>query len=203
MSFATVPSPKDFERLREFRHVLELFFELGKRHAFEMYRDEKEAPGVRYLIFAKNQDPETQRIIDELKQALGLDPQRNVFRITDRLTRRRPDEITVKMRSVLAMMLFLSRAVAVPQEHLEGKRVVPMVPTAGEETNVSLFPWRVRSGVKRPKDAFAAVRYQGYWFYIASSDHATHRAMGLLSLLFQLLAPDVPSAAPILSLPTG
>jgi hypothetical protein len=107
------------------------------------------------------------------------------------------------MRSVLAMMLFLSRGVEVPEEHLEGKRVVTMVPTAGEETYVSLFPWRIRSGVKRPEDAFAAVRYQGYWFYIGPSDHATHRAMGLLSLLFQLLAPDVPSAAPILTLPTG
>jgi hypothetical protein len=47
------------------------------------------------------------------------------------------------------------------------------------------------------------VRYQGHWFYIEISDHTTKRALALMTFFFRLLAPDVPSAAPILSLPTG
>jgi hypothetical protein len=111
MSFVTVPAPDDLERLRTFQRVLEILGELQKRDAAELQVDDKETPGVRYLVFAENQSPETQALIDELKRMLGLDPQHNVFRVTDRVRRRGPNEITIQMRSFLTMMLFLSRGV--------------------------------------------------------------------------------------------
>jgi hypothetical protein len=203
MSFTAVPSPEDQENLRKFHRVLELFEELGERDVFEMYRDQQETESVRYLVFDENQNPETQAIIDELKRMLGLDLQENVFRVTDRVTRRRPNEITLQMRSMLAMMLFLSRGIDVPAVHLEERWAVNMPLLADDEARTSMFPWRVRSAVDRPDNAFGAVRYRGHWFYIEMSDGATKRAFALLTFFFRLLAPDLPAAAPILSLPTG
>lgn len=203
MSFAAVSSPDDLERLRTFRQLLLLLGELNEREALEMYLDERETPPVRYLVFGENQSPDTQRIIDEVKRTLGLDPQRNVFRVTERITRRKPDEITVQMRSLMAMMLFIARGVEIPPAHLREKRVVQMVSPAHEEMYAPLFPWRIHSWVDRPDDAFVAVRYQGHWFSIEISDHETKLALALLTTFFRLLAPDVPSPAPVISLPTG
>jgi hypothetical protein len=203
MSFSAVPSPDDLERLRTFRKLLLLLGELTEREALEMYLDERKTPHVRYLVFGENQSPDTQRIVDEVKRMLGLDPQRNVFRVTDRITRRKPDEITVQMRSLMAMMLFIARGVEIPPAHFREKRVVQMVSPTQEEMYAPLFPWRIHSWVDRPDDAFVAVRYQGHWFSIEISDHETKLALAVLTMLFRLLAPDIPSAAPVISLPTG
>lgn len=132
-----------------------------------------------------------------------LDRQQKVFRVTDRVTRRRPDEITMQMRSLMAMMFFLSQGIDIPAVHLEERWVVNMPLLADDGTRTSAFPWRVRSGVDRPDDAFVRVRYRGQWFFIEMSDDATKRAFALLTFFFRLLAPDLPAAAPILSLPTG
>jgi hypothetical protein len=103
----------------------------------------------------------------------------------------------------MAMMLFIARGVEIPPAHLSEKRVVQMVSPAQEEMYTPLFPWRIHSWVDRPDDAFVAVRYQGHWFSIEISDHKTKLALAVLTMLFRLLAPDVPAATPIISLPTG
>jgi hypothetical protein len=50
---------------------------------------------------------------------------------------------------------------------------------------------------------FAAVRHQGYWYYIDHSDITSKRALSLIIILFRLTAPTPAGAAPILTLPTG
>ena len=66
-----------------------------------------------------------------------------------------------------------------------------------------LFPLRIRTQPDRPEDAFIAIRHQGHWFYVEHADHASKRTIALLTVLFRLLAPDKPAAAPILTLPIG
>jgi len=103
----------------------------------------------------------------------------------------------------MAMMLFLSRGVDIPAVHLEERWVANVLLLADDGTRTSAFPWGVRSGVDPPDDAFVRVQYRGYWFFIEMSNDTTKRPFALLTFFFRLLAPDLPAAAPILSLPTG
>lgn len=201
--FAPFPSPEVMKRFREFRRVVDLIIKLAERRAIEMQSKNAENGGKRHLVFEEGQAPETQALIDELKRLLGLDPQYSEFRVTERLTRRKADEITVRVRSVLTMMGFLSRGVVVPPKHLEQKRALKLAYPEDEEARSLMVPLWIRSSADRPSDAYVTVRSEGYWFFIPHSDHASKRAFGLVTYLFRLQAPAAPAQAPVLTIPTG
>jgi hypothetical protein len=48
-----------------------------------------------------------------------------------------------------------------------------------------------------------AVQHQGYWFFIRQSDHRSKQAFSLLAYLFQMQAPQMKGAGPLLTVPTG
>jgi len=196
-SFSPVPSPDDLDRIREFRRLLEISKKLGDREALEMYRDKAETPGKRYLVVEDAADEETQALIDEFKRMLDLDPGFKVFQMTDRLTQRSSNEITVQPRSLMGVMSFLSRGVEVPETHRKQGWVVDMGFWEG------LVPFRIQSSEEEPGNVFVAVRYHDHWFFIDHSDHDSKRGLGLLIYLFQLQAPATTAAAPILTIPAG
>jgi len=196
-SFSPVPLPDDVDRLRAFRRLLELSKKLGDREAIEMYRDKAETPAMRYLVIEEDLDEDTQALVDELRSMLGLDSSLNVFEMTERLTQRAPNEITVQPRSLMGVMSFLSRGVEVPEVHRELGWVTDMGSWEG------LVPFRIRSSKEKPDDVFVAVRYHDHWFYIDLADHESKRAFGLLIYIFELQAPETSAAAPILTLPAG
>jgi len=196
-SFSPVPSPDDLDRLRMFRRLLEISKELGKRGAMEMYRDSGETPAIRYLIIEEDLDEDKQALVDEFRNMLDLDPSVNVYQMTDRLTQRSPNEITVHTRSLMGVLSFLSRGVEVPEKHQVLGWVVDMGSWEG------LVPFVVRSSEENPGNVFVSVKYHDHWFFIDHADHESKRAFGLLIYIFELQAPATTAAAPILTLPTG
>jgi hypothetical protein len=71
-------------------------------------------------------------------------------------------------------------------------------------------PDRVQAGrslynvaVAKTNDAATRVPYRGSWFYIADSDIDSKATFTLLAQFFALSAGEVPSTAPILTLPVG
>jgi hypothetical protein len=194
----TVEAERSFEK---FQRVIELFVVLGRRGSLEMQSIQDTpaaAEPTRIMVFQDN--PGTRELIDELKGILGLDPERKVFRVTDRLLRRKPDEISVQSRSLLTLMTFLGQTIEVPRTN----------PIATEATQVKrarisspAVPLKVHSSIEPPDDAFVAVQYLGSWFYIERGDTSTKQTFSLLAYLFQLQAPEASTAAPILTVPTG
>ena len=114
---------------------------------------------------------------------------------------RKPDEVTIRVRSILDLMGFLSRGVEIPQAHRE--RNFAEVAAGGEDEVLRRIPLHVHSQVEPPEDAFVAVQFEGHWFYIVQSDHQSKRSFGLLEYLFQMQAPQTPTAGPLLTVPTG
>lgn len=202
VSFQPLLSQENVERRDAFQHAVRLIVELGKRRAIEMQRDEAKPEGPRYLVFESAPDAETQKLIDELKQVLGLNPELSVFRVTRQWIRRDADEITLRVRSLLAMMGYLSRGVEVPEAHAKEKRV-EVLDSSDKALPSFLVPLRIFSAKDPPANAFVAVKYQDYWFYIGHGDHSSKQAFGLLTYLYQLQAPQAPSAGPLLTVPTG
>ena len=186
-----------------FQRTVELIVKLAKRHGIESQEGNDEDSNQRYLIFDQKPEVDIQLLIDELKQVLDLEAQHAVFRITDRLIERQPDEITIRVRSLLAMMGFLAHGVEVPADHMTEAFVESNAKLANAEIEDQLVPLKIHSSEEKPENAFAAVEYQDYWFFIEHSDHASKQAFGLLTYLFLLQAPQPPVGAPLITVPAG
>jgi hypothetical protein len=193
----------DLQKLKRFERMIQLIFILSDEKIIEVQQTTENGKSGRYLIIAEKVPGELRPLLDELKKLIGL-TDRKRFRITDRATNIRDDEISIQTRSVMAMMEFMARGVQVPREHLEQGRVVDYGLQDSEgKVAEGLIPFRMRSSKQRPENVFAAVRHQGYWYYIDHSDITSKRALSLIIILFRLSAPTPAGAAPILTLPTG
>ena len=212
MSFGQIPDPgdldrgrqfaRDRERLRKFQRIIKLFLVLTEKGGMELQRRQADPSPLTFLIFNREAPAETQALINEFKQALGLDPERHAFRVTNREAGRADDEITIQSRSLLAIMSFLARGIDVPEEHRR-RRYVVVVDDEGNEDAQPSLPLKVHSQKERPEDAFVAIQYQGYWFYVNHADITSKRTFALLIIMFQFQAPTATGAAPLLTLPTG
>jgi hypothetical protein len=193
------------EELRDFERAVRLLIELARRDAVGPKTTAREAPNGQQpssIVFASNPDEETQVLIDRFKVLVGLDPERSEFRITQNIVRRGPDEITIRMRSLLALMSFLAQGVEAPAVHLEQGLTGGAYPP-DEAVRSSLIPLHVRVAEQRPEGSFVAVPYAGHWFSIPQQDHASKLAFSLLNYLFQLKAPRLPTLGPVVTVPTG
>ena len=203
LPFNRPPNSKEIQELRSFHRVVELILDLDRRHALELYLDEAVTPPVRYLVLDPDADAEAPALVDEFKSTLRLDPQRDVFRVTDRLPGRKPGEIVIRLRSFLGLMGYVARGVEVPEPHVKEERVLMLGSWLDNETREFIFPMHVYTEADEPESAFVRVRYQDHWFYLKHSDHRSKRAFGLLTYLFQLQAPTPSTRGPILTLPAG
>ncbi len=212
MSFGQVPSPgaldreKQFrveeEKLRQFQRVLDLFVNLLGNEVIEMQQAKGEQSTLQILQFKENYPAEFQTLVNELKRELQLDPDINIFRVTNRVTVRGKDEITIKARSLMAIMSYLSRGIEVPQSDRDAGLVV-VLPADVREKILTQIPLRIHTQNTRPDDPFVAVRYRSRWFYINHSDLESKRTFATIQVLFQLAAPSGGTAAPVLTLPAG
>jgi hypothetical protein len=201
LPFAWTASPESEAQLDEFRRAMRLFIDLAMREAVDMHRPDPES-NTRYMVLADKADAETQALIDEFREMIGLSRKHTSFKLTTRIVGRAPDEVTVRVRSILDLMGLLSQGVDVPSLHLEEGRADPIV-TYGDDTAPALVPLNVRVRDEPPTDAFVAVQYADHWYYIKHADQRSKQAFGLLIYLFQMQAPQLQGAGPLITVPTG
>jgi len=203
IAFSPVLTREQIRQMEKFELALKLIVELGKHNAIESYYGKGKDAKNRYLGFEENPDPETRELINRFKKVLHLNPDISVFRITDRQINRKPDEVTIKLRSLLTMMGFLAHGVEVPEVHMQKKFVEQNTEAANIEHDDFFFPLNIHSSEEKPDDAFVAVEYQDHWFYIERSDHISKQAFGLLTYLYMLQAPQTPGGMPLITIPAG
>jgi len=206
MTFEVDPSARqqqrrEIENLRRFTRVVALLVQLARKEVIELQRDEGDS-GLPNLVFDDDVAQEFQPAVDEFKDLLGLAPDTGVFRVTTRLTRRKPDEIAIHSRSLLAIMSFLARGVEIPSVHLSDGWVERFA-TPNDDDDTLNLPLRISAQKEQPRNAFAAVEYQAHWFYIDQSDLQSKAVFQMLLTLFELQAPAGGAVAPMLTLPAG
>lgn len=116
------------------------------------------------------------------------------------------DTIYLNMRSILQMAIFLSKGVCIPPEHVISG-IAPMTPAGDGQ----LFDWShltqglfcVQAQKRRPRESEVAVKYRGYWFYIASDDVNSRAAMAIFEILFAVQESEGKPLGPLLTLPLG
>lgn len=195
--FRVAPDDPQTETSPELDRVVELLIALSERGAVEVVG--REQAGNETLVVVDGIDAETDAYVAEFRRLLGLAPDVSRYRIVHRRTGLAPDEMTVRMRSIVALMGYLSSGVDIPPEHVESE----LMPVEGDATADVSFPMRILSSAEAPTDAFVAIRYRDAWFYIENADLRSREAFGLVVYLFTMMAPSIEAQAPLVTVPTG
>lgn len=98
-----------------------------------------------------------------------------------------PNELAIATRSMMEVLQIMSLGVDV----------------TGDGRFDPAAPVRVHSGPKRPEGVYAAIRRGGRWYWIASDDTASQRAVMLAEVLMVVNAQGEGQTAPLITVPAG
>jgi len=104
-------------------------------------------------------------------------------------------EIVLNNRSVMEVLYFASRYVAVPDADLTQKRV------SADSRRPDTDWFSILNSASEPSDAWLKVKYRDSWFYIAGDDVRSRASFTLLDALFASVVGNIPGAKPLLTLP--
>lgn len=184
-----------------FERVIDAFRHVQQSGALGIRIEKRGTEEVTLVFFDENADRHSGEQIRYLREALGLDPAVKEFILTFGSIQRGPREISVLSRSVLEILIELSAGVEVPEQHLQEKRARILPRPRGDDRVQPLA--HIHSGVERPADAFAAVRYRNYWFWIDDRDLYSKRAFTFLMMFSSIAETGIAPQAPIITIPAN
>jgi len=151
----------------------------------------------------KGVGPEIAAEIKKVRKLLSLDPDAQEFTVVYGALPTNNKEIAMLSRSMLEILIELSSRIDVPESHVAETRAFPtFVDGAAEDCGLPPLI-RVQSDTQEPDDAFVAVSYRDYWFWIDDRDLRSKRVFTFLMYLFSLAERGEPRQAPVLTIPTG
>jgi hypothetical protein len=155
------------------------------------------------LFFQKEGlQPETLAARQELAGLLGLNPAAREARVNYGLIPGGDDEIAMQTRSMLQIMIQLATKIDVPPEHVAEGRTVPTMETAGSNTGYRKL-MNIHHSKEKPADAFTAVKYRDYWYWVDDGDFRSKRTFAFLMILFSLTETGGKEGLPLVTIPAG
>jgi hypothetical protein len=156
-------------------------------------------------------------VIEELEQLLNLKPGRPQYDLvvaSDVLDPiRSPSapstELRLMPRSTIQVYFYLANGVEVPPEHIASGVIHPPIAPDGtpfdlRAVTAGLFTVHSSRGHKPPPEAYVAVKYRGYWYYIDDRDQASKTTFALILQLGRLdFGAQENLGGPFLTLPVG
>jgi hypothetical protein len=155
------------------------------------------------LVIIRAKDISEQALADSLKlrQLLGLSSDATEFKLVSGSLAANDRELAVKTRSLMHILGIMAAQVEVPEEDVARGRAAPgIVDDRQGVTPVRLA--RIFSSQQKPAQAYVAVKYRNYWFWIEDEDLKTKRAFASTMMLFTLMDAGEKQATPALTIPT-
>lgn len=161
-----------------------------------------ETEGV-VMTLRNRKDPTIEENSLFVRKALGLDPSAQELRVTYGSIAMDNKELAILTRSMLEIIVDLASYIDVPAEHVQDKRVNPTMAT--ETVNDKPIPplIRIHSSRQKPDDAFVAVPYRNYWYWIDEHDLPSKRLFSFLIFVFSLTETGGKDNTPIVTIPAG
>jgi hypothetical protein len=185
----------------DFIRALQLMREIQIAGAVGLRVEEDKVKGSNGIMIFRREDvsPEILEKGAEVRRLLKLSPDLQRFTLTYAPGRGAEGELAVNSRSMLQVIGALASFIDVPEEHLKDKSAMPAFETDSGESR----PQRVHvySGKDRPSNAFAAVRYLDYWFWIDNNDWLTKRAFTAVMFFFTLADTGNDERLPLITIP--
>lgn len=206
-SRASGPTPQEEPEYKQFKRMLSLFRKLQITGDMEIGPDpDNNALELIMLFKAQHVQP---KVIEELgdllnlKQKKGYQPGR--VTISTNFLDLKPNQLTLRTRSISSILFYLSQNIDVPKEHADAGLV-----TITRANNGDVFDWdktpagavfNIKTSLEQPEKAYLSVPYRGYWFYLADDDLQSKSTFMLLMQLFDLQAGQTKFTGPTLTLP--
>ena len=211
-STASGPTPALEPVFRQFKEMVSILRKLQLEDAIELgaaasVPDENDIlPPPHELVLRIRPKPGLKAPIASLKELLGLKDSINQLKLTNNFLQRSQNSVSLRTRSMMGVLFYLSHNTRVPAEHEQAGLV-----TRTTTHDNRLFDWdevsgnllRVRSSPARPRNAFVAVPYRGAWFYLADNDLESKSTFMLLTQLFNLQAGQIKTLVPALTIGVG
>ncbi|MCJ8499742.1 hypothetical protein [Desulfatitalea alkaliphila] len=136
---------------------------------------------------------ETNALVRELQDLLGLDPALNEYVLTAGHPVRKDNVIALQTFSLMQMLAAVAARIQIPEPDLVKGRAIPGASQHPETAGMGAVA--VKSSSTRPDQAFVSVRYRDHWFWVDDSDLGTKRVFSFIMLAFTMLedvrAPSV------------
>jgi hypothetical protein len=190
------PADAGFVRALELLRKIQLSAAVGMR----IQQDVQKQQTVLVTFRSKNISEETVKDIRELRQLLHLDPEANELKLVFGAAASNDKELAILTRSLLHIMNTMAAHVEVPAEHVTNGRATPgfdSAPSGAERER----PLRIRGSKEKPADAFVAIQYRDYWFWIDDRDLKTKRAFAFMMMLFTLSETGEKQNLPLITIP--
>ena len=167
-------------------------------------RTERQGRGETTWVFFRDREGEdVAEDIQFVRKALGVASEARELRLTFGSLRSDGGEIALFTRSIMEILVELAAGVEVPAPHLAEGRARDM-PALVMESDPRLYPVaRIRASNERPQDAFSAVQYRGYWFWIDDRDLASKRVFTFLRIFSAIAETGVTPQLPVLTIPAN
>ncbi|MRR58465.1 MAG: hypothetical protein EG824_09680 [Deltaproteobacteria bacterium] len=169
---------------------------------FRVVKGKEKGDGT-LLTFRGTVARETEEEILSVRKILGLDPLSREFRVSYGAIPSDNHELALLTRSVLEILVDFSAQMDVPPSHVEEKRVNPTM-VEKDPSGTPVMPLiRIRSSSDKPAEAYAAIAYRGWWYWIDDRDLASKRMFAFIMMIFSLTETSGKEAAPIVTIPAG
>jgi len=185
----------------DFVRALELLREVQAAGAVGMRVEEDKAKGSTAVLFFRRDDvpADIKEKSAEIRRLLNLPAGQQNFNLIYSPARGADNELAVNSRSMLQIMGAFSSYMDVPEEHLQEHRAIPGFEHVSPENRRDVV--RIRSGKDEPTNAYAAVHYRDYWFWIDDGDLQTKRAMTAIMFFFTLSETGGNERLPLITIP--
>jgi hypothetical protein len=186
----------------EFIRVLDLLSEVQAAGALGMRVEEDKVKGSTGVVFFRRDGGNADIAAKgaEIRQLLKLPAEQQKFTLTYSPMRGMDNELGVNSRSMLQIMQAFASRLDVPEAHLKDHSAWPALASDAAAESRRPAP-RIHSGKEKPADAFAAVRYRGYWFWVDNGDLQTKRALTVVMFFFTLADTGSPEKLPLVTIP--
>jgi hypothetical protein len=185
----------------EFVRVLQLLREVQAEGGFAMRTEEDKTKGTTGVVFFRR-DKMPDAIVEksaEIRQLLGMPADQQKFTLVYSPVRGTENELAVNSRSMLQIMMAFAAFIEVPPAHLKDQRALPGVealPKRDDRQSVS-----IKSSKEKPANAYAAVHYRDYWFWIDDRDLRSKRAFTAIMFFFTLADTGGNDKSPVITIP--
>jgi hypothetical protein len=184
----------------EFTRALQLIREVQLAGAVGLRVDPDASKGQGAVLFFRQDDVPDDVVAKsaEIRRLLRLSPTQQKFALTYSPARGGEGELAVNSRSMLQIMVAFSSYLDVPEAHVRDHSALPGLAESPGENRGRV---RIHSGKDRPVDAYAAVRYRGYWFWIDEGDTLSKRALTAVMFFFTLTDTGSGEKVPLITIP--
>lgn len=188
----------------EYFRVIELLDMLQSSSAIGMrvISDEDGKKTTIMVIRRRNVSPDILAAEDELVKLLGMRRGAKEYTVTFGEVAKNDTELAMLTRSMLSMMVELAGQITVPEQHVvEGRTVSSLIKIDAPDDGRRLVS--IQHSEEKPEDAFIAVRYKDYWYWIDDRDFQSKRIFAYLMILFSLTESGGKEGLPLVTIPAG